>query len=163
MKIWSRIFVKNNKMVKETVASEPIVAKEENISSEPYNYGLDELDIILMSRDYGWTDPDKSHKRVVLTNPLDCKEKICLMGMVSKWSGTGHSEWEAILGGWFILSIIDAIENGKDEADITNLFNHDLLASRDRVFTKQQVYNHLIKWFDIVEETENTLKLRIHI
>lgn len=151
MKIWERLFGRNNKKVAE--AETPAL----------YNYGLDQIDNFLMSRDYGWTEPDESHKKVILTNPNACKEKISLMGMVSAWRGTGHGEWEAILGGWFVQAVIEAIENDAEEADITHLFNRDFLASRDRVFTKQQVYDHLIKWFDIVEETEDTLKLRIHI
>lgn len=163
MKIWERLFGKNNKMVKEAEAPAPIAPEEEKIAPAPYDYGLDGLGIFLSSRDYGWNTPDESHKKVILTNPRDCKEKICLMGMVSAWRGTGHSEWEALLGGWFIQAVLDALENDADEADITHLFNRDLLASNDRIFTKDQVYDHLIKWFDIVEETEDTLKLRIHI
>ena len=85
------------------------------------------------------------------------------MGMIFAWRGTGHSEWEALLGAWFIQAVLDALENDADESDITHMFNRDFLASRNRVFTKEQVYDHLIKWFDIVEETEDTIKLRIHI
>lgn len=160
MTIWNRLF---SKKVKEAELPTPISPEEKILTPAPYNYGLDGLGIFLMSRDYGWTEPDESHKKVILTNPLDCKEKICLMGMVSAWRGTGHSEWEAILGGWFIQAVIDAIENESHEADITHLFNRDFLASRDRKFTQQQVYDHLIKWFDVVEETDEVLKVRIHI
>lgn len=157
-KIWNRIFGKAQ------LAEAPVPTPEEEvIAPTPYNYGLDGLEIFLLSNDYGWSEPDETHKKVVLTNPDACKEKISLMGMVSAWSGTGHSEWEAILGAWFIQAVIDAIENESHEADITHLFNRNLLASRDRVFTQEQVYNHLIKWFDIVEETDKIIKLRIHI
>ena len=127
------------------------------------NYGLNELSILLASNDYGWTEPDENHKKVILINPLDCKEKISLMGMVSIWRGTGHSEWEALLSGWFIKAVMDAIEQNVNEADITHMFNRDFLASNDLIFTQDQVYNHLIKWFDIVEETDEELRVRIHI
>ena len=159
-KIWNRIFG-NGK-----VAEAPVpTTLEENViaAPTPYDYGLSGLAIFLRSKDFGWSNPDETHKKVVLTNPDECKEKISLMGMVSAWRGTGHSEWEALLGAWFIQAVIDAIESESHEADITHLFNSDLLASRGRIFTKQQVYNHLIKWFDIVEETDEVLKLRIHI
>lgn len=159
---WKRI-LKQKETVKEAKAPAPIAPEEETIAPAPYDYGLDGLGILLSSRDYGWTTPDKSHKKVILTNPRECKEKICLMGMISAWRGTGHSEWEALLGAWFIQAVLDALENDADEADITHLFNRDFLASRDRVFTKEQVYDHLIKWFDIVEETKDTIKVRIHI
>ena len=160
--IWKRIF-RHKETVKEAKAPAPIAPEQETIAPAPYDYGLDGLGILLSSRDYGWTTPDKSHKKVVLTNPRECKEKICLMGMIFAWRGTGHSEWEALLGAWFIQAVLDALENDADESDITHLFNRDFLASRNRVFTKEQVYDHLIKWFDIVEETEDTIKLRIHI
>lgn len=166
MKIWKRLFGNGrNNELKEAAAEAPapIVSEEETIASAPYNYGLDGLWIFLSSRDYGWNTSDESHKKVILTNPRDCKEKISLMGMVSAWRGTGHSEWEALLGAWFIQAVLDALENDADEADITHMFNRDLLASNDRIFTKDQVYDHLIKWFDIVEETKDTMKLRIHI
>lgn len=159
MKIWNRLF---GKKVKEAELPNPIAPEEETLAPAPYNYGLDGLGIFLASRDYGWTEPDESHKKVILINPLECKEKICLMGMVSAWRGTGHSEWEAILGGWFIQAVLDAIEKNVNEADITHLFNRDFLAN-NRVFTQAQVYNHLIKWFDIIEETDEVLKVRIHI
>ena len=160
MKIWNRFF---NKKVKEAELPTLIAPEVEKTAPAQYNYGLDELRIFLRSNDYGWTEPDKSHKKVILINPLDCKEKICLKGMVSAWRGTGHSEWEAILGVWFIQAVLSAIEKNANEADITRLFNHDLLASNDRVFTQEQVYNHLIRWFDIIEETDEVLKVKIHI
>lgn len=160
MRIWNRFLGKN---VKEAELPTPIAPEEESLAPAPYNYGLDGLGILLASRDYGWTKPDESHKKVILTNPLDCKEKICLMGMISAWRGTGHSEWEAILAGLFIQAVLDAIEKNVNEADITDLFNRDFIASHDRVFTQAQVYNHLIKWFDIVDETDKKLKVRIHI
>lgn len=156
MKIWNRLLKKNAKEVEEK-------PEEKNRAPAPYNYGLDLLWVFLKSEDYGWTEPDKGHKKVILTNPLDCKEKISLMGMISAWRGTGHSEWEAILSGWFIQAVLEAIEQNANEADITHLFNRDFTASNNRVFTQAQVYDHLIKWFDIVEETDEVLKLKIHI
>ncbi len=146
------------------VAKAPMPTSEEKVivAPTPYDYGLSTLDIFLRSDDYGWSKPE-TRKKVVLTNPDECKEKISLKGMISLWRGTGHTEWEALLGAAFIQAVIDALENEADEADITNLFNRDFLASGNRVFTQEQVYNHLIKWFDIVEETDEILKLQIHI
>lgn len=161
MKIWKRLLLGKN--VEEVELPTPIAPGEETIAPAPYNYGLDGLGIFLATKDYGWTEPDESHKKVILINPLECKEKICLMGMVSAWRGTGHSEWEAILAGWFIQAVLDAIDSNVNEADITHLFNRDFLASKNRVFTQDQVYYHLIKWFDIIEETDQVMKVRIHI
>lgn len=160
MKIWKRFCKKNVASVEQLSA--PIAPEREN-TTRWYGYGLEQMSFFLRSGDFGWSKPDESHKKVILTNPLDCKGKISLMGMVSAWRGTGHSEWEAILGGWFVKAVVDAIKQNADEADITDLFNRDLLASKDRVFTKEQVYDHIIKWFDIVEDTDELLRLRIHI
>lgn len=142
----------------------PMSAPKENVIVAPthYNYGLDILGIALASQDYGWSDPDENHKKVVLCNPEECKEKISVYGMMSRWRGTGHFEWEAVLSGWFVKAVIDSIENEAHEADITHLFNRDFFASCKKKFTQKQVYDHLIKSFDIVEDDE-LLKLRIHI
>lgn len=158
-KIWKRFFCK------EEVAKAPTPIPEEEVivAPTPYDYGLSRLGIFLRSKDYGWSEPDETHKMVVLTNPAECKEKISLMGMMSAWKGTGHGEWEAILGAWFIEAVLEALENESDEADITHLFNRDFFAFHNKEFTQEQVYNHLIKWFDIVEETDEIQKLRIHI
>lgn len=158
-KIWNRIFGK----VAESLV--PMSTPKEDVipAPTPYDYGLDILEIALDGQVYGWSEPDETHKKVVLVNPEECKEKISVWGMMLVWSGTGHSEWEAILSGWFVQAVIDAIENESPEADITRLFNRDFSASYDRKFTQQQVYDHLIKWFDVVEETDEVLKLRFHI
>lgn len=116
-----------------------------------------------MRFDYGWEKPDENHKKVILVNPDDCREKINGMGLISIWRGTGHSEWEALLAKWFIEAVKTAIENGEKEADITHMFNRDFLASKNRVFTKEQVYDHLIKWFSIVKDSDEELKVRFRI
>ncbi|MBR1540164.1 MAG: hypothetical protein IJ629_03190 [Clostridia bacterium] len=169
---WNRIFKKRVKNESPIVPEETTVTtiQEENTSVKgesstqaPYDYGLDGLGILLMSNDYGWKIHKENQKKVILTNPLDCKEKITLLGMISAWRGTGHTEWEAILGWYFIKTVVNAIEHNETEADITSLFNRDFLASNNRVFTQKQVYSHLIKFFDIVEETDEVLKLKVHI
>ena len=169
MKIWERLFSKTR--VKETPAptTEPedtfMEPEENNVEPDmrPYNYGLDSLGLYLMSQDYGWTDPDQTHKKVILTNVEDCREKLHFMSLMSAWRETGHSEWEALMSGWFVQAVIDALEAGETEADITHIFNRDYLAYGNKTFTQQQVYDHLIPWFDIVEETDDVLKLRLHI
>ena len=158
MSLFGRIFKKAEKN------QQQVQPKEEMIPNGPvqHNYGLDMLGFLLDSRDYGWSEPDTNHKKVILTNPQDCKDKITLMGLISAWNGTGHFEWEAVLSGWFIKSVLTAIENGENEADITNMFNRDLTASNNRVFTKEQVFAHLTKWFDIAED-DDSIRMKVHI
>ncbi len=102
-------------------------------------------------------------KKVILTNPLDCKNKINLKGMIAKWKGTGHIEWEFILAGLFIHDVVNAIENDDQEADLTFMFNLDFHDKNGNTFTAQQVYDHLIKSFTIVDETDTELKLKFCI
>ena len=160
MKILEKLF---GSKPEETTELTKEVEHEEVSVPVMYDYGLGALRFLLMSRDYGWNAIDEEHKKVILTNPKDCENKITLMGMMSAWRGTGHTEWEALLAGWFIQAVIDAIDKDEGEADITHLFDRDLIAADNRIFTKEQVKNHLLKWFDIVEETDSALRLRIRI
>ena len=159
MKLWNRLFGKKVKEERPNLASQ----EEKELAPVPYDYGLDKVELFLISKDYGWSEPDKNHKKVILTNALDCKGKICFSGMVSAWLGTGHVEWEALLASWFVEAVVKAIEENVNEADITNLFNRDFWAYGNRFFTQDQVYNHLIKWFDVVEEDQEVVKLKFHI
>ena len=45
-----------------------------------YDYGLTGLSIFLNGRDYGWEKPDENHKKVILVNPEDCREKSMVWG-----------------------------------------------------------------------------------
>ena len=121
-----------------------------------------ELDIIL-NNDYGWKELEMTHRKVMLVNPAECQEKVTIYGLISAWRGTGHAEWEALLVMCFFDAVTSACEKGEAEADITCLFNGDFYASGGRIFTSKDVFNHLIVWFDIVEERKDILKLRFRI
>lgn len=137
--------------------------QKDNLSgSSQHGYGLDMMNVALWGNDYGWTEP-KPFRKVVLVNPKDCENKIDLMTMMSAWRDTGHAEWEALISYFFIKAVVDALNSGSDEADITTMFTHDLLASRNRVFTQQQIYDHVISWFDIIEENDEEVKVKFRI
>lgn len=129
----------------------------------PYDYELGALRFLLMSGNFAWETREDETKKVILVNPKACEEKITLTSMMAVWRGTGHSEWEAILAGLFVNAVVEALSKDEEEADITNLFNRDYKAAGGRRFTKEQVYDHLIKWFDIVKESKTTLKLKLRI
>lgn len=156
MKIFKHIFGKKHKG---NMAEE--VPMESVTEDTHHDYGLNNVGIALSSNDYGWNI--KPYKQVILVNPKDCENKISVMSMVSAWRGTGHSEWEFLLAKIFVEAVVDAIENNKEEANITNLFNRDFLSSGDHIFSQKEVYDHLIPWFEIVEETDDELKLKIRI
>lgn len=150
-------------MMSESKKKQKPVIKKCQKEMEIYDYELGDLRFLLMSRNFAWKTREEENKKVILVNPKDCEEKITLSSMMAAWRGTGLSEWEAILAGLFVHAVVEAVNKDEEEADITNLFNRDYKAAGDRIFTKEQVYDHLIKWFDIVEETEKTLKVKLRI
>lgn len=130
---------------------------QKKVIAKEHDYGLSILDNALSTENYGWYI--KPFKKVILTNPRECENKITVLGLVSEWKNTGHSEWEYLLAGWFIQSILEAKKNGLEQADITGLFNKDFLARKSLFFTKEQVYQHLIPYFKVVKETDDQLDL----
>lgn len=99
-------------------------------------------------------------KKVTLINPIECR-KITLGDLLKAWAGTGHFEWEELLVIWFDGALADAFEQGLDEADISKLFNNDLLAVGLETFRTEEIYKHLLDsgTFTVVEENEIELKL----
>lgn len=118
------------------------------------------LAFVLLKNPFGWKETP-STKKVILANPESLK-KTRLFDCASSFKGTGHAEWEYILAGWLISAAGKSIETG-DECDISQLFNTTLLASNDAYFTPKQIYNHLIHFFTIQEETKDVLKLVINV
>ncbi len=130
---------------------------EKKIVPITHDYGLSILDTVLCTQDYGWYT--KPSKKVILTNPKECENKITVLGLVNEWKNTGHSEWEFLLAGWFVKCVLEALKNKSEEADITVLFNKDFLARKSLFFTKEQVYEHLIPYFNVIKETDDELRL----
>lgn len=85
------------------------------------------------------------------------------MGLASAWSGTCYIEWEFLLAGLFLSAVLYSLEKKSNEADISILFDHDLLARDGRMFTQEQLYAHLIPWFKIIKDTDNELNLKLKI
>ena len=125
------------------------------------------LEIALRSEDYGWEERTEPEKRVILTNPESLKS-VGIMSYVSAFRGTGHSEWEFLMGAWMIDAVGEALDT-RNECDITVVFNTEFLAAPKkkgedyRRFTKEQVYNHIIKCFTIQENSKDILKLAINV
>ncbi len=130
---------------------------------KPFDYGMLSVAIGLSSNDYGWSEPVELPKHYILRDIDAYKEKVTVMGLVSAWRGTGHSEWEFLLAGIFISNLLEAWGEGKKEVDITTLFDRDLLATNNRVFTKEQVKEHIIKVFTIEDEDTDNIYLRLNV
>jgi len=98
-------------------------------------------------------------RKVYLTNPEEAKD-IPVWNYVSVFRNTGHSEWEFYMGNTIISASKAAIEEGKTEADITHLFEEDLIYG-DMIFTGEKIFNHIIRFFTIAKEEENAIYIRI--
>lgn len=159
MKILDRIFGKHKN--KEVMPETQHVIPEEK---RPYDYGLNALIILLRNENWSVATVEDEKKRSVwLVNPVECKEKVNLMGMLSSWRDIGCTEWAAFLGGLFIQALLEAFDKEAEEADISSMFNCTLEHYRAGRITSVQVYEYLIKYFDIVEETDEVLRLRIRL
>lgn len=147
-------------LMKNVLPSSPASGSGAHIVPIGDKYGFYLMQAALISKDYGWKMVP--HKKVTLVNPRDCAN-LDILTLASIWNGTGHSEWEYIMAYALLYPTSKAIKSGRSTADITGLFNRNLLASKNRVFTSKQIYDHIIKWFEIVSDTEDELKLKIKI
>lgn len=135
--------------------------EERQLNADPY--GLNGLNVLLMiaSGDYGWEY--RTFKKVTLTNVEDCKGRLNVTAVQLALNGTGHAEWETLLAVNFVKDVSKALENNSSEADISNIFSCDLLASRGRVFSQKEIYDHLIRFFKIIGETDDELRLAVNV
>lgn len=58
------------------------------------------LNLALKSADYGWEERTEPERRVILTNPEALKD-FEIMLYTSTFRGTGHAEWEFLMGAKF--------------------------------------------------------------
>lgn len=121
----------------------------------------EEMITALMCRNLEVQPVARMIRTVILCNPHECSG-IKPMALVSAWCGTGKVEFEWAMAKLFLAAVQEALANDKSEADISSLFSVDMMAD-STVFTSQQIFDHIIKWFDIVEENENNLKVKLKI
>jgi len=152
-----RLFVRTN-VVTPPAKMEATVEE----TPKPFDYGLSFLNIGLASKDYGWTDPEVLPKRFILVDIENYREKVSVRGLASAWRGTGHSEWEFLLAGIFVSELLDAYDAGEHQVDITKMFDRDFLARNDRKFSKEQVREHILPWFEVTE-VEDAFYLRLKV
>lgn len=102
-------------------------------------------------------------KKVTLVNPDECNG-LTFGDLQYAWAGTGHLEWEELLVRWFSEALMEAKEEGSTTANISMLFNNDLLAAGMETYRSEDVYKHLLAsgTFEVVEESEEELKLAFH-
>lgn len=103
-------------------------------------------------------------KKVTLVNPHECKN-LTTGDLYYAWKGTGHFEWEELLIKWFIEALKEATEEKRTKANISMLFNNDLLAAGMETFRTEDIYKHLLAsgTFEVVEESEIELQLAFRV
>lgn len=103
------------------------------------------------------TERNEYVQRVILTNP-DALKEFGFWSYVSLFRGTGHSEWEFAMSNMLLNAIENAIHTDS-ECDISKLFNTDF----DSKFTRKDVFNHIINFFTVEKEADNTLWLSLNV
>lgn len=119
-----------------------------------------------------------TEKRYVLRNIDDLKMKVSMMGLISSWHGTGKSEWEFMMAFLFMKPLREAWNEEKKEADITKLFEAEFTAwptgysdektitvngNTYRVFDQEDVKKKVFPFFEILEETDDTIYLKVKV
>ena len=116
-------------------------------------------------------------KRYILRDIDSLKMKVSMMGLISAWRGTGKSEWEFMMALLFMKPLRAAWNDGKDEVDITHLFEAEFTAwptgrnektitvngNTYRVFDQEDVKKKVLPFFEILEETEDTIYLKARL
>lgn len=119
------------------------------------------LNYEMMSKDIGFEDFNKNPRRVVIVNPNDAVN-LRLMDYATALQGTGHTEWEYMLAFLLVNSIRKAAAVG-DEADISKMFDKSYTAKGRKKMTADQILDHCMKIFTVVEESPEVLKLRVKV
>ena len=117
-------------------------------------------------------------KRYVLRDIDLLKMKVSMMGLISAWRGTGKSEWEFAMALLFMKPLRAAWNEGKDEVDITHLFEAEFTAwptgcsgektkeingNTYRVFDQEDVKKKVLPFFEILEETDEAIYIKAKV
>ena len=119
------------------------------------------LNYEMMSKDINFEDINNNPRRVVIVNPKDAIN-LKLMDYANALQGTGHSEWEYMLAFLLVNSIREAATVG-NEADISRMFDRSYTASGKKKMTAEQILDHCMKIFTVVEDNSEVLKLKIKV
>lgn len=107
----------------------------------------------------------KPYKRVLLVNVNECKNRITVSHVLKRLDGMGYKEWEELLTRWLVEAVVEAIHDGKEEADISKMFSCDL-HGHDHwgTFCKEQnrVIDFLMgRLFECITEDDEVMRVRI--
>ena len=140
--------------------SEKLLSAQE-VDWEKDPYGMNFVDGVLMSNDFGWLFDDSFNKKVYLTNPLEVfGRKLTVARLANRFNGTGHQEWEVLLAYWLLHSCQQANQKRESFAEITWLFNKTFIAE-GKEMKRCDVYEHLLPQFELVRELDDELYLKL--
>lgn len=117
-------------------------------------------------QDYGWEKYEEK-RHFILTNPEAIKD-FHVAPFASNFRNTGHYEWEVLIAMWLLEAARKAIDEG-GECDVSKVFNVTLLARPKRQgedcrrLTPEMIWDHLKRFFDVVEESKNSCKITARV
>lgn len=130
-----------------------------------HNYGLNESVREFTSYSGKPIRIEKPYKKVILVNVADCKDRITVWNVCYRLQGIGWFDWKDLLAHWLVQAVVDAVENGKEEADISKLFTCELRGEdRYGMFTKTQerVIDFLMgRLFECLYDDGHVMRVRI--
>lgn len=114
---------------------------------------------------YGPIWVEKPHKKVILVNTGECKDKITVSHVTNCLQGMGWAEWEELLAYWLVEVIVEAIDNGQEETNISKLFACELHGSDHFgpfCRSQERVACFLMgRLFECIEENDEVMRVRI--
>lgn len=128
-----------------------------------HDYGLDEK-VCEYTCD-GLIRKEKPYKKVILVNANECKDRITVSHVTNCLQGMGWFEWEQLLAHWLVEAIVETIDNGQKEADISKLFTCELHGcDHFGPFCKSQervIDFGMGRLFECLEENDEMMRVRI--
>lgn len=117
-------------------------------------------------------------KKYIIQDIEQLKNRISIRILMAAWRNTGKSEWEFMMGYMLVRELRKAWKQGQSEADITRLFQLELLAwptedvnekritingNTYRVFDQEDVKNKVMPFFTILKEDEKCIYLKLNM
>ena len=133
-----------------------------------HNYGIeDAYRALRLGRNFDYHHRDDI-KKVMLINITDCQDKLTVDGTHKLLMGMGKMEWELQEALWLVEAVVAALDRNAEVADISKMFNHDMLGWWSRedetpyVKKAEEVSMFLLeKLFKGVDETPKELRVKI--
>lgn len=163
MRIINFLRRKHSKVKEQPKTSYTDECKSESDNQDKYQI-ISLVNFVLRSRDYEVKEVD-SGKKVTLCNVKQISEveNLTAYTVAASFRGSGHFQWEAIWATWLLGAVDMATKEEKDTADISKIFDHEYASNSGKVFTSEDVKKHLMPFFDIIEETEDELKVNLKV